>query len=103
MENWKKKVELEVSDWREAKEKSRIPRIDWKDFLGEDLSKWLWKRFSEGWDKKRAIRELAIKVRENEHYFRSRGWNIYKVLENVRISVSARWSEFNRLRRLQGE
>jgi hypothetical protein len=81
------------SNWKEARERSRIPRVNWRRLLGKNLSTWLYQKFSDGWTPKRCIAYLNA-VLKNEHD--RVNLPLDKAMENMKISVSARWSEFNR-------
>jgi len=82
-----------MEDWKEAIERSKIPRLPWKVLLGKTLTQYVMERKAEGKTKKEVIRELAGILHNNEAYLESLGFSLDKALDNMRISVGARWVE----------
>ena len=83
-----------MEEWIEAKKRSKIPRINWKKILwGKTLTEFIIERKAMGKTKEQVIAELAEILRKKENLLKAMGFSLSKALDNMRISVGARWAE----------
>jgi len=85
--------------WREPSEKNNRPRIIWKKILGKPLRSWLIYKFKQGKSNTNIWFELKghIYTYFDMHYAMGKPskLSITDVLDKAKISITARWSEFN--------
>lgn len=84
--------------WKTKVKQSKIPRVPWVKILGKPLTAFLFLQFENGADKHYAFKLLHDKI---DYYFARYGemnlkFSRDKVLENAKISVSARYTEYMR-------
>ena len=84
---------------REAIERSRIPRINWKKILGKSLNAYV--RDNCNHDKETIIHSILLICKKQENAKFLYGWRWLDVVKNVRIGVSARIAEIH-IYRLKG-
>ena len=93
MENKKPPVIYRPETWQEAKELTKIPRLNWKHILGMSMNKFVMEKVKEGHGKEEIIHFIMLKARApyNEKYVV--GWSWEAIARNVKIGVSARYAE----------
>ncbi|MFW6172422.1 MAG: hypothetical protein ACOC5T_01640 [Elusimicrobiota bacterium] len=84
---------MEKRYWKEAVEKSKIPRLRWKKILGKSLNKYVYDAVKSGMPQEEIIYRILKQVRKTENQEYITGWSFQKIVENVKIGVSARCSE----------
>lgn len=78
--------QLTLPEWAEKAEQSRIPRFPWKQVLGVPLSHYVYLEKARGLNQEQIITDVR-------NLLHSRGIIEPKVEENLRVGVSARFSE----------
>ena len=87
------------STWRDAAKRSKSRRIPWRRIVGRDLTAWLYMQFSAGASPAYCLKLLENKLRQHyENREISETFPLSSALERARISVTARYAEFNRHR-----
>jgi len=77
--------------WREAVEKSKIPRVPWKFILGQSLMSYM--RDNQYKTNDELIELIMLKVRDKQIILKMQGWSILDINKNLLISISARRAE----------
>ena len=90
-----------MEPFRQAIQKSTIPRFNWKGMLGSTLTNWLYDSFENGNGKIITTRRLIDRLVEfyRRDYDTQQRFTLKKLIESAKISVSARFVEWSRLRR----
>jgi len=83
--------------WEDAVERSKISRISWKKVLGKSMNRYVYDAMENGQRQEDIIHQILIKAKKPESSQYIKGWNFQKVVDNVKIGVSARCSEFQML------
>lgn len=80
---------MEYSTYKEAIEKSKIPRIPWKAILGMSFTKFiLTNKYT---NDEEIIHQILLKCRDKKELLVF--WNWEDIAKNVKIGVSARRAE----------
>jgi len=84
--------------WQQKAKESKIPRVNWRKILGKRLTTWLFLQFESGGTKTYCYNLLKEKIRNyyavnNKMEFQ---FPLEKIIENAKISVSARYAEYKR-------
>lgn len=83
-----------MNEWKEAVERSRITRIPYKKYLGMSLTEYVKKNYRNGIPQDEIVHQiLQTLVRKDGFGEGSMKIQFSKVVENVKISVSARITE----------
>ena len=83
-----------MEEWIEAKRRSKIPRINWRKILwGKTLTEFIIERKAYGKKKEEIILELSEILQKKKELLKKMGFSLSKALDNMRISVGARWAE----------
>lgn len=80
-----------VTNWKEAVEISKIPRINYKAILGISLTQYLLK--NKYVSNENIMRALLLELRKPENRSYLNGIGLNKANENLRICISARRTE----------
>ena len=80
-----------MEEWKEAVERSKIPRINWKRLLGRTMHKYVLDKRKEGYKKDDIIFFILKECREKPGEWI--GWDFADVVKNVKIGVSTRLAE----------
>lgn len=97
-----KRVIKEIREGRVI-DKLKTPYIQWGKVLGSSLRKWLFSQFDAGNSPDRALSNLLVRVKDHQDREIGAGRvNLIPrggIINKAKISVSARWSEYNRGKR----
>ena len=84
-------MSLIINSWQEAKEVSRIKRINWKLILGKSFTSYVIDSRKKGIDNEEIVFNILKECKKNSIYLL--GWSWPEVFKNVKIGVSARSTE----------
>ena len=87
--------------FRQAIERSKIPRFKWKKVVGCTLTTWLYNMFDNHNGKIETTRILIERLRNfyRNDYDTQQQFTLKKLIQSANISVSARFNAWSRLRR----
>lgn len=88
--------------WKQGAEHNKNLRIPWQKVLGCSLTKWSYLQFDAGATPDYALNSLIIRIKNYLDREASAGRTSQipegRIMDKAKISVSARWSEYNRRR-----
>ena len=80
-----------VENWKEAVERSKIKRVNWKFILGKSLTAYI--RDNKYITNEELTKEILRLAKEKEYNLNRLGFSLDEVADNLKISLSARRAE----------